>query len=117
MGMDLIVAVAWQRHPERTVAELNERIGQIDARKAAYLFEDYQQINWEEFSWFENEAELVDFIQGKLRDALGELTSSRGIMLMESPDGTLLALGGGSSWGDTPEGYDEIALLEAWGEW
>ena len=42
---------------------------------------------------------------------------SRDIAWDETPDGTMVLIGGGSSWGDTPQGFDDVQLLNEWGEW
>lgn len=126
MGMDLVLAVAYQRHPERSHTELLAMIDSLTAERADEIFEDAEQIGFYElYSDAEGDGfTSLSHVQGKLREALESVQGSsysRDVMTIpQNPStgsGPWIALGGGSSWGDTPEGYSEVAYLEAWGEW
>lgn len=120
MGMDLIVAVAQQRHPERTEADLIDLIANITEPQAQTLFENAMQIEWDELHGDDDVGGVVEHVQQLLTEAVQAVCGiewSRSIIVLELDNNVRIAIGGGDSWGDTPSGFDEINLLELWGEW
>jgi hypothetical protein len=119
MGMDLIVAVAQQRHPERTEADLTVLIANITEPQALALFEKAMQISWNEMH-SDDDDDVTEHVQNLLTDAIHSVCGieySRSIIVLELDNNTRIAIGGGDSWGDTPSGFDEINFLELWGQW
>lgn len=119
MGMDLILAVAHQQHPQRTDEELRALVAQVDEERASSIFAHAFSIDFEEV-YDDPDDNAVELVQGHLLEVLAVLngeTYHRSVMVILDLDGRAIALGGGSSWGDTPEGFDLVNVLDAWGEW
>lgn len=121
MGTELIIGVAVQQHPERTVEELEGMVNNLDHFTADAIWSDvnggerYSDI-WET----DDDNEVIEMVQGWLHEFLHAAGGgySRNITVMQHPNiETLIAIGGGESWGDTPEGYDAIVAAVEWGEW
>jgi hypothetical protein len=114
--MDLIVAVAQQRHPERTTADLAGLIDNLAEAQANEIFANAMQIDADEIG-VDN---VVGFVQEKLMNAIQAVTGEdwwRSVIVLDLDNGSRIAIGGGDSWGDTPVGFDEINFLELWGQW
>lgn len=120
MGMDLIVAVAHQRHPQRTGEELRNLVNELDAERANSIFEHAFSIDFDEVYDDPDNDDVVETIQAHLLEAIAVLESEtyhRSVMVILDLDDRAIAIGGGNSWGDTPEGFDLVNVLDAWGEW
>ena len=121
MGMDLILAFAEQRHPERSTQDLMDLIDNLTEERAHTIFESVMQIDWDGMHSEEDADGVVEYVQQHLRDAVEVVQGvsySRSVATYINPDKDLvLAIGGGESWGDTPEGFDDINFLAEWGEW
>ena len=115
MGMDLIIATCYQQHPERSIAELEVMAMAMDDKQAVELWEEVQQISWD-FT-YESAAECASSVRTELVQILQTMFQQRSIVIDETPQGQTVLIGGGDSWGDTPSGFDDVALLNAWGEW
>jgi len=119
MGMDLIVAVCHQRHPERTWENLQQRVSQITYEEAERLFVEVEGAGPDQL--MDNpEDDLLGYVKDKITEGLevgclGAWDSS--ILPIEDLAGNTILVGGGNSWGDTPDGYAAVIYLEAWGEW
>lgn len=118
MGQELIIGVAYQRHPERTAEELEALVGTLTVERAAKMYENAYQISYEERNGDTDDLLLV--VTHDLREALATVSGDeydRNVMIINDLDGRAIAIGGGSSWGETPDGMDMMNMLEAWGEW
>lgn len=124
MGMDLIVALCPQRHPERTSEELRQLVEALSQQSALELYEDVTGMTWgEAHEDRPDAAECQRGVRALLLEALevawGE-SYHRSIFLWHGGpayEGPPILVGGGDSWGDTPAGLDAVTALAAWGEW
>lgn len=119
MGMDLILTVAYQRHPKRTVPELRNLLDQLGPVRARSIFEHAFSIDFEE-AYSDPNDDVVDTIKTHLAEAIDILagkTYCRSVMVISDLDDQVIMIGGEDSWSNTPEGFDLVNVLEAWGEW
>lgn len=119
MEMDLILAVAYQRHPDRSSNDLRALLDSLTEDEATRIFESVEQEAYE-FVRPDSDESVLEYVREYITGALDVLSGdylSRSIFVIRDLDDRYIALGGGDSWGDTPDGLSEIAYLEEWGEW
>lgn len=119
MGMDLIVGVAVQNHPERTVDQLREKLEEMSSEEASEIFENVQGVSWEELN--DEDDGVLDCVKTWINEFIDAWDGSiyhRSLIFMEHPNlDKIIAIGGGDSWGYTPEGLDVVTAAAEWGEW
>lgn len=121
MGMDLIVAVAVREHPERTTKDLLVKLDELTVERAKEIFEEVEGFSYEEF-YPDPDAEtltVVEIVKGWILEFIGAMDGwDRSILIMQHPKlDKVIAIGGGDSWGETPDGLYAVAATAEWGEW
>lgn len=123
MGMDLIVSVAVQEHPERSIADLRSKLNELSLEEANDIFEATTGLSWEEYRDLDDETtdgalfHVKEWIEEFISTWASE-TYHRSIVILHHPQlDKIIAIGGGDSWGDTPNGLDAVTAVAEWGEW
>lgn len=122
MGMDLIVAVAVQEHPDRTIEELRDKLNALSVGRANAIFERVEQIDFVELYGDDEDVSVVDVVKGWIEEFIAVACQQdlyhRSIIIMQHPKlDKIIAIGGGDSWGDTPAGLNCVTAAAEWGEW
>lgn len=120
MGMELIVSVAVQNHPERDTDDLLQILNHLKRGQALDIFEAVQGIAFEELI-DDPDADPRDQVRAWVEEFIAAMNGDiyhRSIVFLDHPDlDKLMAIGGGDSWGDTPAGFDVVSAVAEWGEW
>lgn len=116
MGSELIIAVCEQRFPRRTFSEVKQKLNDLTLLEAENIFEDAHGISAAELEI----DEVLEYVKDRINEALNvayDVEYSRSIITINLLSGQKLLIGGGDSWGDIPEGFDQVNMLNIWGKW
>lgn len=116
MGNDLVIAVCEQRFPRRKFSEIKQKLNDLTLPEAENIFEDANGISASELEI----DDVIEYVKDRINEALNvayDVEYSRSIIAICLLSGQKVLIGGGDSWGDTPEGFDQVNMLNIWGKW
>jgi hypothetical protein len=121
MGMELIVNVAVQNHPERDASDLLEILKHMTTAQANDIFEAVLGASYEEVYQLDDNGDTLLHVKSWISDFINAVYGSmwsRSIVVVQHPDlDKVIAIGGGDSYGDTPDGLEAVGAVAEWGEW
>ena len=121
MGMELIVNIAVQNHPERDGADLKQILTHLTKAQADDIFEAVEGIDYEGLYAPDDEGDVVEHVKDWINEFIDSVYGPnwhRSIVTIQHPDlNKIVAIGGGDSWGDTPNGLQAVGAVAEWGEW
>ncbi|MGW8177618.1 MAG: hypothetical protein ACWGQW_02315 [bacterium] len=121
MGMELIVNVAVQNHPERDGDDLKQRLTHLTRAQAEDIFEAVEGIDYAGLYGDDEPDDVIQHVRGWINEFIDSVYGDlwhRSIVTMQHPDlAKVIAIGGGDSWGDTPDGLQVVGAVAEWGEW
>lgn len=121
MGMDLITAVAVQNHPERDGDDLKQLLTHLTRAQAEGIFENIEGIDFAGLYEDDDDDDVILHVQDWINEFIDSVYGDRyhrSIIVIQHPDlDKVIAIGGGDSWGDTPDGLKAVGAVAEWGEW
>lgn len=110
MGQDLILAFALD--PNMTMEKWAEAVYSLSDNRLAAIWDEVFQID-SDLKDLDNFPEVVR--QSLLKSYEYVLSGPRNVVVFTDTANVSWIIGGGTTWGDTPEGYDEVAFIAASG--